>query len=53
VAVCPRGALYIGDVLNSKGVRPVAFLDGAVCTGCCNCAVMCPDAAIEIVFDEE
>ncbi len=53
VAVCPRGALYIADVLNSKGVRPVAFLDGAECTGCCNCAVMCPDAAIEIVFDEE
>ena len=49
VGVCPKRSLVISRHLNSMGYSPVEVREGAECTGCCNCAVMCPDAAIEIV----
>ena len=52
VAACARGGLRISDELNAKGYRVVAFVESVECTGCCNCAVMCPEAAIEIIEDD-
>ena len=46
---CPRRLIVIDSELNARGVYP-AKCNGSPekCTGCANCALICPDAAIEI-----
>jgi len=51
LAACPNGCLQKETALNSRGVHPVRIRAGALCTGCANCAVVCPDVAI-LVFRE-
>jgi 2-oxoglutarate ferredoxin oxidoreductase subunit delta len=44
------------ETLNKRGVHPATFTGQPEdCTGCANCAVICPDTAIEIeeVPDDE
>lgn len=46
---CPQDVLQLADEFNSKGYRPVIFVDlSHDCTGCALCAVMCPDACITV-----
>ena len=49
VSVCAKNGIYISDEFNEMGYQVAKFRDDTQCTGCCNCAAMCPDAAIEIV----
>jgi 2-oxoglutarate ferredoxin oxidoreductase subunit delta len=49
VEFCPRGALVMGTDLGPRGVNAAEVADESKCAGCLNCAVVCPDAAIEIV----
>lgn len=44
---CKEGALSLGDALNTKGYRYV-LADNDLCTGCVNCALICPDAVITV-----
>jgi 2-oxoglutarate ferredoxin oxidoreductase subunit delta len=62
--VCPFDLIRIADRFNAKGYRPAEFMhsNGSVaddatsdaggvsqqCTGCANCAAMCPDVAIVV-----
>jgi len=50
IAVCPREIIGVSKEFNRFGVNfaePIA--DKAfMCTGCKNCAVMCPDLAITV-----
>ena len=48
VEVCDRGKLQLDDRPNKQGVQPAVVCPGVDCTGCCDCATICPDAAIEI-----
>ncbi len=48
VSVCPKDCLEHSDALNRYGVYPIRMRAGAECIGCSQCAVMCPDAAIEV-----
>jgi len=50
IRFCPRKLLVTDPGLNKRGVTPVKFENnpGTKCTGCGNCATICPDAAIEI-----
>jgi 2-oxoglutarate ferredoxin oxidoreductase subunit delta len=48
LAFCPKDCFVQADTLNAYGVYPMQFRDGAKCTGCAQCALMCPDAAIEV-----
>jgi len=67
VLVCPKGGIIISKKSNKKGYFPaqpvLSVVEGATnadsfdelttsCTGCCFCALICPDAAIE-VFRED
>ncbi len=49
IEFCPRDLLKLDAELNKRGVHPARF-EGPQerCTGCGNCATICPDAAIEI-----
>ena len=53
--VCPFDLIRIADRFNSKGYRPAEYTESdnnqptsRRCTGCTNCAAMCPDAAITV-----
>jgi 2-oxoglutarate ferredoxin oxidoreductase subunit delta len=56
---CPFDLIHIADRFNTKGYQPAEFTEGCPqsqespgqarqCTGCANCASMCPDVAITV-----
>ena len=44
---CKEHALALSDSINIKGYRYV-IANNDLCTGCINCALVCPDAVITI-----
>jgi len=46
-AACKEHALALSDTINIKGYRYV-LANNEVCTGCVNCALVCPDAVITV-----
>ena len=49
VRACPKGILALDkDVINAKGYNPVSVTDMDQCIGCCSCARMCTDCALEV-----
>lgn len=48
IKFCPKQVLALGEKVNSKGYEYVVPVDMQACIGCCMCARMCPDGAIEI-----
>lgn len=49
VAFCKPGALRMSAGFNSKGLHFAELAAPEACTGCKNCALICPDAAVEIM----
>jgi len=45
---CPTNTLSIAEEPNNKGYYPAVQHASADCTGCRQCAIMCPEAAIEV-----
>ncbi len=66
VVVCPKSSIVISKKSNKNGYfpaqpvpadrRPVeSGVEGAAdtdCTGCCLCAIICPEAIIEVYRDQ-
>ena len=48
VSFCPKKVLAIGNKTNGKGYQYAVIVNGDACVGCGICAVMCPDAAIDL-----
>lgn len=46
-ASCKEGALKLSEPINNKGYRYI-IADNDLCTGCVNCALVCPDAVITV-----
>lgn len=44
---CHEHALRLSDQINLKGYRYIVA-DNDLCTGCVNCALVCPDAVITV-----
>jgi 2-oxoglutarate ferredoxin oxidoreductase subunit delta len=51
VVVCPKDSIIISDKSNTRGYFP-ARPAGSECTGCAMCAIICPDAVIEVQRDD-
>ncbi|MFA6540922.1 MAG: ferredoxin family protein [Bacteroidota bacterium] len=47
IASCPQESLALSTSINRKGYR-YAQLVQHNCTGCMNCALVCPDSAITV-----
>ncbi len=45
---CPRRLFTMSQALNKSGAHFAEVHESAGCTGCAHCAIICPDAAIEI-----
>jgi len=52
VKFCPKQVMAFGETRNSKG-HYYPLIDTPRCIGCGTCAVVCPEAAIEIIMVEE
>ena len=48
VSACPKKALSISKVQNSKGFFPAEVTCPEKCTSCTFCGLVCPDIAIQI-----
>lgn len=50
IPVCPKGLLRVAtERFNARGVHPAELDDPAeLCSGCEQCAVACPEAAITV-----
>ncbi len=48
IGSCPKGILCMSEDTNGQGVHFPVCTDEGKCIACAFCAVMCPDAAIEI-----
>jgi 2-oxoglutarate ferredoxin oxidoreductase subunit delta len=44
---CKEHALRLSDTINIKGYRYIVA-NNDLCTGCVNCALVCPDAVITV-----
>lgn len=53
LAACPKHIMKISDQKNSRGFEVAECFDLSQCIGCKACAEICPDAAIEIVKENE
>ncbi len=47
VEACPQDCLVMSPDLNRKGYH-YTILASDTCTGCINCALVCPDAVITV-----
>ena len=52
VAFCAKQSLALSHKVNKRGMHVVCVIKDE-CTGCGNCVLMCPDAAIELIDDED
>lgn len=45
---CPKKVIRISDEINTGGYYPAVFQEDGDCTGCAQCALICPEVAIEV-----
>ncbi len=48
VQFCKKGALQTSEKLNKNGYYYIEPAEGAECTGCMVCTLICPDLALEV-----
>ncbi len=50
IVVCPKKNIHVSEQSNRNGYFPAECGDGD-CTGCAMCAIICPEAVIEVFTD--
>jgi len=48
VVACPTKVIDLNDIVNGKGFHPAYPARHSDCTGCMNCATVCPDMCITV-----
>ena len=46
---CPKMEIRLGEKINKSGYNIVEFKASGGCNACTLCAIVCPDAAIEVI----
>ena len=49
IELCPKKSICLSEDLNLKGYFMASFDPDTGCNGCGTCALMCPEAAIEVM----
>ena len=49
---CDKNVLIMTEERNESGLPVPAVKNMADCTGCCNCAVVCPECCLEVIKDK-
>ncbi|MDI6840413.1 MAG: ferredoxin family protein [bacterium] len=52
VEFCPKAVLELSTKFTKKGYHPPFVKDGAACTNCKTCELICPEFAIFTVYKE-
>jgi len=52
IEACPQDSLELSPKLNAQGYHYVVLVKDN-CTGCVNCALVCPDAVITVYRDRK
>ncbi len=47
IEACPQGSLQLSPEINAQGYHYAVLIQDN-CTGCTNCALVCPDAVITV-----
>jgi len=47
IEACPQGSLQLSPQINAQGYHYAVLIQDN-CTGCTNCALVCPDAVITV-----
>ena len=45
---CPKDCIVLSNNINAAGYMTAAPDGSGACNGCCTCALVCPEAAIEV-----
>ena len=48
IPACPFDVIALAEEVNSKGYHYAYMKNPEACTGCVNCALVCPDVAIQV-----
>ena len=54
ISICPLELIESSSRMNQKGYHPASFKEKDLkeedrrCTGCCLCAISCPEIAVEV-----
>ena len=53
IEACKPGILQLAEHFNPRGYHPIVLTEPDRCTGCMACALVCPDAVIEVYRREK
>jgi len=54
INACPQHLIRTGKHISKTGHHPAEFFDpDEKCTGCCLCALVCPDVAIKVYREKK
>ena len=48
VVACRTNVIRLDSEVNGKGYHPAYMENPELCTGCANCALVCPDSVITV-----
>jgi 2-oxoglutarate ferredoxin oxidoreductase subunit delta len=48
IETCPKDCITLSTTISAKGYYPAIFIEDGGCNACALCALVCPEAAIEV-----
>jgi 2-oxoglutarate ferredoxin oxidoreductase subunit delta len=52
IEACPQDSIRLSDRINAQGYHYAVLVEDN-CTGCTNCALVCPDAVITVYREDK
>jgi 2-oxoglutarate ferredoxin oxidoreductase subunit delta len=51
IQACTRAKIVLSKKVNIRGYYPAIFIDDGGCNACGLCAIICPEAAVEVEYE--